>query len=118
MQETKTPQGLSLLTALVYVVDGAGRVFNREGIRLIVLARSAAAFRHYDELVARDLVLLDGFADDLLAYTIGVYVGGIPLVERRLSDLGGTCSRNSREVLPNSNPCHMPLSIAEELLLR
>lgn len=39
------------------------------------------AFRHDDELVARDIVRLDGGRDELLRDSIGVVVGRVPGVD-------------------------------------
>lgn len=39
------------------------------------------AFRHDDELVARDIVRLDGSSDKLLGDPIGVVVGRVPGVD-------------------------------------
>ena len=46
--------------------DGEGRVF---------FVDAEVAFREEDDLVARDVVLLEGFADDLLGDAVGVDVG-------------------------------------------
>ena len=44
-----------------------------------LLADDAVAFGEDDELVARDVVFFDGFADYGLGEAVGVDVGGIPL---------------------------------------
>jgi hypothetical protein len=46
--------------------DAEGRVF---------FVDAEVAFREEDDLVARDVVLLEGFADDLLGDAVGVDVG-------------------------------------------
>jgi hypothetical protein len=46
-----------------------------------LFANVAVALAQDDDLVPRDLVLLDRFADDLLADAVAVYIGCVPGVE-------------------------------------
>ena len=53
------------------VIDGACR----DGNGRIFINDAEVAFREEDELVAGDVVLLDGFGDDLLGDAVGVNIG-------------------------------------------
>lgn len=51
--------------ALVHVIDSLVDVFKGERLGVVALPDGSTALGQDDELVARDVVFLDGFADDL-----------------------------------------------------
>ena len=72
--------GLPRQAGLVYIVfallDLLGIV---DGADAGLFADGAVAFGQDEELVTRDVVLFDGFADDELGVAVGVDVGCVPL---------------------------------------
>ena len=70
------------LTTAVYIVFRLGDILPvLDSSDLGLFADVAVALAQDDDLVPRDLVLLDRFADDLLADAVAVYIGCVPGVE-------------------------------------
>ena len=70
----------AVLTRLVDVVLARlhlGAIAHRRQIN--VFSDRHVKFREYEYLVARDVELLQGFADDALRFAVGVCVGSVPL---------------------------------------
>jgi len=67
---------------VVDVVFGLGNMgAEKRGAQVGCLADGKVALGHDDHLVARNVILLDGFADNDFRGAVGVGVGGIPRVE-------------------------------------
>ncbi len=64
---------------LVHVIDGLIDVLEGQRLGVVAFPDGSAAFGKNDELVTRDVVFLDGFADDFFRGAVAVDVGGVPL---------------------------------------
>lgn len=66
-------------TALINVIDRLVNVFQSEYFRVIAFTDGSTTFGKDNELVPRDVVLFDGFANDLFRNAITVDIRCIPL---------------------------------------
>ena len=66
-------------TSLIHIIDRLVRLVDCKRFRIVALSRGTAALGHYDQLMAWDVVLLNGFANDFLGHAITIDIGSIPL---------------------------------------
>ena len=64
-------------TALIDVVNGLFYVLEGKDLRFVAFPSRTAAFGAYDEFVSRNVILLNGSADQTLGITVAVHIGGI-----------------------------------------
>ena len=67
-------------TELVDVILGLSQCVHVWESCKLLLSADTPCLGHQDQLLAREFVLLDSLANDPLAVTVGVDVGGIPLL--------------------------------------
>lgn len=65
--------------ALVHVIDGLIDVLEGQRFRVVAFPDGSTAFGKEDELMARDVVFLDGFADNFFRGAVAVNICRVPL---------------------------------------
>jgi hypothetical protein len=67
------------LVDIIFTLPHLARIEKPSNLGL--LPHSTMAFRQNNELVSRDVIFLDCFADDFLAHAVRIYVCRVPGVE-------------------------------------